>query len=158
MFLIINTAIGRFRIEQVSMLPNLHEGEYVIVDKISYLLHPPERGDIIVLKRAGSPDLIKRVIGLPGDTLEIHTGQVFINGVALNEPYLAQPIVGGFPAHTIDPGHYFVMGDNRNNSEDSRIFGAVPGSDIIGRAWLIYWPPPNWQIVPHYTYAAAASP
>lgn len=156
-FLIVNAAIGRFRIESVSMLPNLHEGEYVIVDKVSYLLHPPERGDIIVFTRPNQPDLIKRVIGLPGDLIEIRGGRVHINGVALDEPYLAEPINQSMAAQQVAPDHYFVMGDNRNNSSDSRLFGAIVPSQIVGRAWIIYWPPPNWQIVPRYTYAAAAS-
>jgi signal peptidase I len=157
-FLAVNTVIGRFRIQSVSMLPNLVEGEYVIVDKVSYLLHPPERGDIIVIKRPGEPDdLIKRVIGLPGETIEIRHGQVYIDGAPLTEPYIREPIQQAMPARQVEPGHVFVMGDNRNNSKDSRSFGAVPGDEIVGRTWLIYWPPPDWQIVPHYTYAVAES-
>ncbi len=156
-FLIVNVVIGRFRIEQVSMQPTLHEGEYVIVEKVSYLLHPPERGDIIVFKHPGE-DLIKRVIGLPGDTLEIQGGRVHINGSVLTEPYLTEPIRSTLPAQKIEAGRYFVMGDNRNNSSDSRAFGAIPAGDIIGRAAIIYWPPPNWQIMPSYSYAAAVSP
>jgi signal peptidase I len=156
-FLAVNTAVGRFRIEGPSMQPNLHEGEYAIVDKISYQLHPPERGDIIVFERQGQPDLIKRVIGLPGETIEIRDGQVLINGLPLPEPYLTSPMVGSMPPQTIEADHYFVMGDNRNNSSDSRSFGTVTAQVIVGRAWIIYWPPPNWQIVPHYSYAVAAS-
>ena len=156
-FLIVNLVIGRFRIEQVSMEPTLHEGEYVIVDKVSYLLHPPERGDIIVFKHPGE-DLIKRVIGLPGETIEIREGRVYINGAALDEPYLVEPIQRPTSAQQIEAGHYFVMGDHRNNSSDSRVFGAIPAGDIIGRAAIIYWPPPNWQIMPSYSYAAAVSP
>src|SRR5512139_3641155 len=91
-FLVVNSLIGRFRIEQVSMEPNLHEGEYVIVDKISYLLNPPERGDIVVLRRQGQPDLIKRIVGLPGETLDVHGGQVHIDNQPLAESYLPQPI------------------------------------------------------------------
>ena len=156
-FLVVNAAVGRFRIESVSMQPNLYEGEYVIVDKITYLLHPPERGDIIVFKHPNE-DLIKRVIGLPGDTVQVRSGQVIVNSVALNEPYLAQPVNYEMPARQIEPGHYFVLGDNRNNSSDSHIWGTVAAGDIIGRAWLIYWPPPKWEIVPRYTYAAAVWP
>ncbi len=156
-FLVVNLIIGRFRIESVSMLPNLVEGEYVIVDKVSYAVRLPERGDIVVIKRVGSPDLIKRVIGLPGETIEVHGGQTFINGVALNEPYVAHPPTYDLAATTVEPGRFYVLGDNRSNSQDSHVFGSIAKEDIIGRAWIIYWPPPDWKIVPHYTYAAAAA-
>lgn len=157
-FLIVNTVIGRFRIEQVSMQPNLWEGEYVIVDKVSYMLHQPERGDIVVFKKPVGQDLIKRVIGLPGDTVEVRGGQVFVNGVALTEPYLAQPPNYVMPARQIEPDRFFVLGDNRNNSSDSHIWGTIPRTDIVGRAWIIYWPPPNWQVLSRPTYAAAEAP
>jgi signal peptidase I len=153
-FLIVNTATGRFRIEGQSMEPNLHDGEYVLIDKVSYALHPPERGDVIVLVRPGEKDLIKRVIGLPGDTVEVRGGRVIVNGVTLDEPYLDQPINRIYAARQVEPDHYFVMGDNRNNSQDSRDFGPIPASSIVGRAWLVYWPPADWGTVPHYTYAA----
>ncbi|HTP10474.1 MAG TPA: signal peptidase I [Anaerolineae bacterium] len=159
-FLAINALIGRFRIEQVSMQPNLHEGEYVIVDKVSYSLRQPERGEIVVLKNPtpGQPDLIKRVIGLPGETIEVRGGAAYINGQPLTEPYIAQPMTTDFPATLLQANQYFVMGDNRNNSEDSRRFGARPLSDIVGRAWIIYWPPAEWQILSRPTYAAPATP
>jgi signal peptidase I len=159
-FLVVNALIGRFRIEQVSMLPNLHEGEYVIVDKISYALRQPERGEIVVLKNPtpGQPDLIKRLIGLPGETIDVHDGKVYVNGQPLAEPYLAQPMAGDSTATQLQAGQYFVMGDNRNNSEDSRRFGPRPLNDIVGRAWIIYWPPADWQILARPTYAALAAP
>jgi signal peptidase I len=159
-FLVVNALIGRFRIEQVSMQPNLHEGEYVIVDKVSYAFRQPERGEIVVLKNPnpGQPDLIKRVIGLPGETIDVRGGQVHVNGQPLTEPYLKQPMASDYPAQELQAGQYFVMGDNRNNSEDSRIFGARPASDIVGRAWIIYWPPPDWQILSRPSYAASAAP
>ncbi len=156
-FLLVNTFIGRFRIESVSMQPNLWEGEYVIVDKVSYLLGAPQRGDIIVFEKPGQPDLIKRVIGLPGETVEVRNGQTYIDGVPIGEPYLSQPPNYTLPATTVEPGRYFVLGDNRNNSSDSHVWGTVPRETIVGRAWIIYWPPPNWQIVPQYNYAAAQS-
>lgn len=156
-FLLVNTFIGRFRIESVSMQPNLWEGEYVIVDKVSYLLGAPQRGDIVVFEKPGQPDLIKRVIGLPGETVEVRNGQTYIDGVPIGEPYLSQPPNYTLPATTVEPGRYFVLGDNRNNSSDSHVWGTVPRETIVGRAWIIYWPPPNWQIVPQYNYAAAQS-
>ena len=154
-FLLVNTATGRFRIEGQSMEPNLHDGEYVIVDKVSYALHAPERGDVIVLLKSNNErDLIKRIIGLPGDTIEVRNGQVYINGTVINEPYLNQPTNEPLPARQVEPGRYFVMGDNRNNSSDSRSFGSIARSEIVGRAWFVYWPPSDWGAVPHYSYAA----
>ncbi len=159
-FLVINALIGRFRIEQVSMQPNLHEGEYVIVDKVSYAFRQPERGEIVVLKNPNpnQPDLIKRVIGLPGETLEVRGGQVLINSQPLQEPYIQPPMGREQAAVTLSAGQYFVMGDNRSNSSDSREFGARPLADIVGRAWVIYWPPADWQVLTHPTYAAPATP
>jgi signal peptidase I len=154
-FLVVNAVIGRFRIESVSMQPNLWEGEYVIVDKVSYSLSGPQRGDIIVFEKVGQPDLIKRVIGLPGDTVEVRPGQVLVNGTPLTEPYIANPPNYAFGPVQVEPGRYFVLGDNRSNSSDSHVWGTIPGDTIVGRAWIIYWPPPNWQIVPHYSYAVA---
>ena len=159
-FLVVNALIGRFRIEQVSMQPNLHEGEYVIVDKVSYAFRQPERGEIVVLKNPnpGQPDLIKRVIGLPGETIDVRGGQVYVNGQPLTEPYIKQPMASDYPAKELQADQYFVMGDNRNNSEDSRIFGARPADDIVGRAWIIYWPPSDWQILSRPGYVASATP
>ena len=159
-FLVINALIGRFRIEQVSMLPNLHEGEYVIVDKVSYTFRQPERGEIIVLKNPSpsQPDLIKRVIGLPGETIEVRSGQVYINGQPLTEPYIQQPMGQEQAPLSLQADQYFVMGDNRGNSSDSRFFGARPGKDFVGRALIIYWPPADWQVLSRPTYAAPTMP
>jgi signal peptidase I len=157
-FLIVNAATGRFRIEGQSMEPNLHDGEYVLIDKLSYRLHTPERGDVVVFARSNERDFIKRVIGVPGDTVEVRGGQVWVNGLMLDEPYLNQVMHSDMRPATIEPGRYFVLGDNRNNSSDSRSFGAIALDDIIGRAWLVYWPPSDWATVPHHTYAAFSSP
>jgi signal peptidase I len=159
-FLVVNALIGRFRIEQVSMQPNLHEGEYVIVDKVSYAFRQPERGEIVVLQNPnpGQPDLIKRIIGLPGETIAASGGRVSVNGQPLIEPYIKQPMASDFPAEQLQAGQYFVMGDNRNNSEDSRVFGARPVNDIVGRALIIYWPPADWQILSRPSYSASAAP
>ena len=154
-FLLVNAATGRFRIEGASMEPNLHDSEYVLIDKVSYRLHAPERGDVIVFERQGNErDYIKRIIGLPGDTVQVSGGQVLINGRALGEPYLNTTMLNDMPARQIEADRYFVMGDNRNNSSDSRSFGSIAAQDIIGRAWLVYWPPSEWTAVPHHTYAA----
>jgi signal peptidase I len=158
-FLLVNAATGRFRIEGQSMEPNLHDGEYVLIDKISYLLHPPERGDVVVFVPPNNDrDYIKRVIGLPGDSVEVRGGRVYVNGVLLDEPYLTNFSGGDVPPRVVEEGRYFVMGDNRNNSSDSRSFGAITPQSIVGRAWVVYWPPSDWSTVPHHTYAALPAP
>ena len=150
-FWIVNTATGRFRIEGHSMLPTLQEGEYVIINKLSYYLEDPERGDIIVLKFPNdrSRDFIKRIVGIPGDHIEVNNGVVEINGIGLDEPYInAQPNYSG--AWDVPEGQYFVLGDNRNNSSDSHNWSYLPQDDIVGKAWIIYWGPENWGLIPHY--------
>lgn len=150
-FWIVNTATGRFRIEGHSMLPTLQEGEYVIIDKLSYYLDEPNRGDVIVLHFPNdrSRDFIKRVIGLPGDRVEVSEGIVKVNDVVLNEPYInASPNYSG--SWDVPEGQFFVLGDNRNNSSDSHNWSFLPREDIVGKAWIIYWGPENWGLVPHY--------
>jgi len=152
-FLIVNAATGRFLIQSVSMQPSLREGERVVVDKVSYLFRPPARGDIVVLDLQGEPeDLIKRVVGLPGETIEIKDGSALIDGRLLEEPY-AQPSLGAIAARQLGSDEYFVMGDNRVNSKDSRSFGPIRREDIVGRAWIIYWPPSEWGFIPQPAYA-----
>jgi signal peptidase I len=150
-FWLVNSATGRFRIEGFSMLPTLEEGEYIIINKLSYYLEAPERGDIIVLHFPNdrSRDFIKRIIGLPGDQIEVANGVVTVNGSELNEPYInASPSYTG--SWTVPEEHYFVLGDNRNNSSDSHNWSYLPKEDIVGKAWVIYWEPDKWGLVPHY--------
>jgi signal peptidase I len=154
-FLLVNTATGRFRIDGSSMESALHDGEYVLINRLVYKLHPPERGDVIVFRRDGRRDYIKRVLGLPGETIEIRSGQVFVNGQSIPESYLRELGAYSMQPRTIGPDEYFVLGDNRNNSSDSHNWGTVPFSAIDGKAWLIYWPPQHWGVVPHYSYARA---
>ena len=127
-----------------SMEPNLHDSQRVIVDLLTYRFREPLRSEIIVLdvpERRSGPPLIKRVIGLPGDRVEIHDSAVFVNGNALSEPYLDQLTEGDLPLQVVPEGHVFVLGDNRCCSNDSRYFGMVPFENILGRAWVRYWPP-----------------
>jgi signal peptidase I len=169
-FLILSALIGRFEIHQISMEPNFREGQRVIVSKLDSLwssfvstAHAADdhhgspfalkRGQVVVfnpLSHAGDP-LIKRVIGLPGDTIEISGGMVLVNGQTLDEPYIngLQTTCSTYCGPlTLGPDMYFVMGDNRSNSMDSRVFGPVPASEIIGRVVLRYWPPEQIDIYP----------
>jgi signal peptidase I len=124
-----------------SMEPNLHTDQRLVVEKVSYRLHAPQRGDIVVISVPNSEiPLIKRVIGLPGEVIAIVNNQVTIDGVALDEGYLDDIPQRDYGPHEVPAGHIFVMGDNRNASNDSRYFGPVRDEQIIGRAWFSYWP------------------
>ena len=129
------------RVYGQSMEPNLHSDMRLVVEKLSYRLHTPQRGDIVVLRvRPEDEMLIKRVVGLPGDQVEIRDGRVYVNGQALDEPYLNQETRGNLAPRVVPPLHVFVMGDNRRASNDSRSFGPVHIDNIVGKAWLSYWP------------------
>ena len=156
-FLLIRFAVQNFRIEGFSMEPNFHDGQFLIVDKLSYMLHTPERGDVIVFVPPNNTtrDFIKRVIGLPGDQVEVISGRVFVNGVALDEPYPLAPATYSAPTVTVPAEEYFVLGDNRNNSSDSHSWGPVSVKSVIGKAWVSYWPPQVIGFIPTYSYAAA---
>ncbi len=136
------------RVEGQSMDPSLRDNERLIIEKITYRFRSPQRGDIVVLRRPqrSVDPLIKRVIGLPGETVAIHDGLVYINGEPLSEPYLNQSTWGSMAPVVVPEGHVFVMGDNRRSSNDSRAFGVVPLDDIVGRAWLRYWPPSEIEL------------
>lgn len=131
------------RVEGLSMEPNLHTGQRLIVEKVSYRFHGPRRGDIVVLKRPDCNDcelVIKRVVGLPGEEVSIHDGRVYIDGRLLEEPYVTQSTRGDYGPARVPPLHVFVLGDNRGASNDSRSFGLVHRDLILGRAWICYWP------------------
>jgi len=130
------------RVEGYSMEPTLHGQERLVIEKLSFHFRPPERGDIVVLRvpEYGKEMLIKRVIGLPGDTIAIENGQVILNGGPLVEDYIEEPVRGNYGPTVVPPDSVFVMGDNRNNSNDSRAFGPIPYHNIVGRAWIRYWP------------------
>jgi signal peptidase I len=142
--LVINLFLAQAtRVFGQSMEPNLHTDQRIVVEKLSYRFHLPRRGDVVVLKLPRDPSelLIKRVIALPGETVEIRDGMVWIDGQPLDEPYLTQPTAGQMAPLTVPEGHVFVLGDNRGYSNDSRAFGPVPLENILGHAWLSYWPP-----------------
>jgi signal peptidase I len=129
-------------VENVSMEPTLHEAQRLILEKVSYYLHPPERGDIIVfyMPEVDQEPLIKRVIAVPGETIEIRDGHVLINGQVLEEPYLRQGTYPNRQPTRVPDQMVFVLGDNRGESYDSRYFGFVPFAAIRGRACFRYWP------------------
>ena len=165
-FLALQFSVQNFRVEGSSMRPTIVEGQYLLVNKLVYFnlnprdvrsvlafsssakaervypFHAPERQDVIIFHfpRDPSRDFVKRVIGLPGDTIEIDDGEVFINGTKLDEPYITKRDSGDMKLLTVGEDAYFVMGDNRRASNDSRDWGTVPTSNIVGRAWVSYWP------------------
>jgi len=151
-FWLVNGLIGRYRIDGSSMNPTLQNGQYLIINNISYYLNDPQHGDVIVFHHPKSDlNLIKRVIGVPGDSVEINNEHVKVNGVVLDEPYIKEE-----PQYTysgvVPEGEYFVLGDNRNNSSDSHSSSFLPEENIVGKAMIIYWPPSDWEAVPHYGF------
>jgi signal peptidase I len=157
-FIVSRLTIGNYAILGQSMEPNYHENQRLLVDKVSPLLFGYQRGDVVVVR---SPiqdiELIKRLIGKPGDVIELRDNQVYVNGVLLDEPYLPPNAQSGlyFDTNrwTLGEDQYFIMGDNRSFSQDSRAFGPVPADHIIGRALLLYWPLSDLHIIKHHTYA-----
>ena len=168
LFLAINLVSVRVRVEGYSMRPTLENGEYVLISRLAYGAGNYQRGDIIVFRPPMYPDAtfwqrlfglpnlndeyedyIKRIIGLPGETVKIADGNVTINGVALSEPYIAAP-----PDYngewTVPSGEVFVLGDNRNNSADSHIWGFLPVQNILGKAMVVYWPFTNFEFIPSH--------
>jgi signal peptidase I len=192
-FVIVRSLVQNFKIEGSSMEPSLDDDQYILVNKLVYfnfdlnaplrwlpgqedlqpeLVYPlgqPQRGDVVVF---GYPpqgevrkDYIKRVIGLPGETVEIRDGHVYINGELLDEPYLEGRLTHCSPTRpciddpvVVPPDTVFVMGDNRENSSDSREWDALPLDRIIGQAWVVYYPIDEWQVIAHPSYAAEDDP
>ena len=174
-FLGVRASFQNYRVHGHSMDPTLQDGEFMLVNRLQYaeidlqqmsrfipfidpgsdpkrdIFHGPERGDIIVLKDPRDPSgdrLVKRIIGLPGEKFEIADGRVYINGRELHEPYLASAWSGNAPPIRIPDGQYYVMGDNRGNSEDSRYFGLVERDLIIGKTAVIFWPRDSFGLAP----------
>jgi signal peptidase I len=160
LFLGINAISARIRVDGSSMEPSLHTGEFVVVNRLAYKFGEPEHGDVVVFHFPGDPDqeYIKRVIGLPGDQVRVANGTVYLNNQAIDEPYIAaNPRYQG--NWNVPADHLFVLGDNRNNSSDSHNWGAVPMVNVIGEAFFVYWPPPEWgKITSTISANAAATP
>jgi signal peptidase I len=157
LFVSINMISARIRVDGASMEPTLVSGEYVIVNRLSYRLGSPQQGDIIVFHFPRDPkeEYIKRVIGLPGDEVEVKNGTVYVNGQLLDESYLKVKM-DYFGTWRVPEGQLFVLGDNRNNSSDSHDWGTVPNDYVVGKAVLVYWPPPAWGLIDHVPLANAA--
>jgi signal peptidase I len=173
-FLVIQTSIQNFKVEGSSMHPTLEGGQYLLVNKLVYFkldedrlsriipfwkvdepeerfaLHPPQRGEVIVFHFPRDPtrDFVKRVIGVPSDRVEIREGTVFINGEPLDEPYITEADSSDMGEIILQEEEYFVLGDNRRGSNDSRNWGPVPEENILGKVWVIYWPLSNWDLLP----------
>ena len=158
----INLMTARAVVEGPSMQPNFHTGDLVIVNRAAYFFTSPSRGDVVVLhnpRTARGDDLIKRVIGLPGEHIEIDRGRVYVNGALLEEPYIERFCASGCDGSwTLGPDEYFVLGDNRSNSYDSARFGPINQRLIVGQAWIRYWPITQFTILSHLNYDSFAAP
>lgn len=159
LFIGINAVSARIRVDGFSMLPTLQSHQYVLVNRLAYKLGNPQTGDVIVFHYPRDPqqEYIKRVIGLPGDRVQIANGEVRVNGQLIDEPYIAAaPIYQtewNVPADSL-----FVLGDNRNNSSDSHNWGPVPIDYVVGKAILVYWPPEDWGSINGPEAAASQNP
>jgi signal peptidase I len=158
-YFLLQATIPTSVVRYTSMEPNIHEGQRIIISKVVYWFHEPERGDIIIFPNPNNPDedYIKRIIGLPGETVEIKDGVVHIhqadgNTIVLDESeYIDDPFKEYFLGDTIPDNHYFVLGDNRNNSYDSEDGWTVPRDEIVGKAWLSIWPLSDWGLVANFS-------
>ncbi len=154
-FLGLQFIVQDYIIKEHSMEPSFQEDQRVLVIKVAYYFHEPESGDVIVFHppqsyRPKATPFIKRIIALPGDTIEMEMGSVYVNGSQLHEPYINE-----LPNYTLDQykipeDNYFVLGDNRNNSNDSHTGWTLPRQNIIGKAWLSIWPPDKWGLVTNH--------
>lgn len=163
LYTLVNLATERFYVEGPSMEPTFVTGQFVLVSRLHYLFDEPERGDIVVFNspqndnRPGQPPLIKRMIGLPGEQVEIREGRVYINGDMLNEPYINEPdnpYLRQDGEWALGADEFFVMGDNRAHSNDSGEFDAVTRDHIAGEAIVRYWPPSDWTLLHQYRMPA----
>ena len=172
-FLVIQAGVKNFKVLGASMQPTLENGQYLLVNKLVYFeldkeriarltpfwqvdqsserfaFSPPSRGDVVVFHypRNISQDFVKRLIALPGETVEIRSGVVYVNGTALDEPYLTSRDMGSTRPYRLAEDEYFVIGDNRKGSHDSRSWGPVPEDLLLGKVWFVYWPLSEWGLV-----------
>jgi len=176
-FMLLQVTVRNFKVDGSSMDPTLEDGQYLLVNRLVYLrveldrlakivpfwtadegssrhaIHAPKRGEVIVFEFPDSnpnnpkKDFVKRVVGLPGETMRMFDGKVFVNEEVLDEPYLSQKDHSNASEVTLGEGEYYVLGDNRTHSNDSRSWGAVPEANIRGKVWIVYWPAPGIQII-----------
>ena len=176
-FMLLQVTVRNFKVDGSSMDPTLEDGQYLLVNRLVYLrveldrlakivpfwkagegssrhaIHAPKRGEVIVFEFPDSnpnnprKDFVKRVVGLPGETVRMFDGKVFVNEEVLDEPYLSQKDHSNVSDVTLGEGEYYVLGDNRTHSNDSRSWGAVPEANIRGKVWMVYWPAPGIQII-----------
>ena len=151
-FFLLQTTIQSSVVVGRSMEPDLNDGQRLVINKVVYIFDEPQRGDVIVFNSPNNSrtDFIKRIIGLPGDTIEIKKGVVYVNGSKLSEPYIADPPSYTLQLHKVQENNYFVLGDNRNRSNDSHNGWTVPRQNVTGKAWLSIWPPSEWGLVDNY--------
>ncbi|MBA7487372.1 Signal peptidase IB [subsurface metagenome] len=154
--LLIQATVQKSSVNGYCMEPGLQDGQQLLINKVVYYFREPERGDIIILHppppySPKTTPFIKRIIGLPGDTIEVKNRAVYVNGSKLDEPYIKEPPAYNFQQKKIPEDEYFVLGDNRNNANDSHVWGTVPRQNIIGKAWLSIWPPSEWGLIPNYS-------
>jgi signal peptidase I len=152
LYLVLQLVIQSSIVNNVSMQPTLIAGQRLIVGKAAYWFQPPQRGDIVIVRPPIEPDkeYVKRLIGLPGDTIRVKSGKVYVNDVPLVEPYIKAPPTLDFQSYVVPENQYFLMGDNRNNSNDSRQGWTVTRQEIVGKAWLRIWPLNKWGLVGNY--------
>ena len=145
-FLVLRATVQAYKVIETCMEPNFVEGEWLLASKASYWFGEPERGDVIILEPPFDTEevYIKRLIGLPGDTIEVKDGAVYIDGTALEEPYIKEVPAYTFPLTELGEDEYFVLGDNRNHANDSHSGWTISREDIIGKAWFSYWPLSEW--------------
>ena len=172
-FMLLQATVRNFKVDGSSMDPTLMDGEFLLVNRLVYLridrerlakivpfwrvreespryaIHAPKRGEIIVFQFPLDPnkDFVKRVVGLPGETIEMRDGRVFVNGGLLEEPYLTVKDRSNAAPVRLKEGEYYVLGDNRSHSNDSRSWGAVPEANLRGKVWMVYWPVPGIHIL-----------
>ncbi len=152
-FILLQATVQSFIVVGSSMKPSLYDGQRLLVNKAVYTFHEPEWGDMVVFRSPNNQqtDFIKRIIALPGDTVEIKMGIVYVNGSPLDEPYINNQPKYTLSVTKIPQNNYFVLGDNRNNSNDSHNGWTVPRQNIIGKSWLSIWPPNQWGLVTNYS-------
>ena len=151
-FFALHAAIESCVVIGPSMEPTVEEEQRLIINKLAYFFKNPERGDIVIFHplNAQQTDYIKRIIAIPGDTVEIKNGAVYVNGIRLNEPYIKDPPYYSFSPREVPANNYFVLGDNRNNSNDSHNGWTIPRRNVIGKAWLRIWPLTSAGFLPGY--------